>query len=194
MTEKTLTGKVQIELSDAISGQVLNLIQKDSLTQLFSCNPSATEIVSYSFFIPDSISSLQHKITASTGEFSDGEQRWLPVLSRKILVTETMPLWLMAIRPIVRDEKLTGNVSTTLKQHQLTLETAANPSWYAIQSLPYLAKPTNACIEQQFNAFMPIAFRRGLLTNIRLLARCLNAGNNRAIKKPSYRLWIKIPN
>ncbi|MCP4217992.1 MAG: hypothetical protein GY765_25335, partial [bacterium] len=43
--------------------------------------------------------------------------------------------------------------STTLKHHKLTLEFTANPVWYAVQALPYLAEYPHDCMEQVFSRF-----------------------------------------
>ena len=54
-----LSGFVELELTDALSGEPLKLIGKDKLKQPFQCKPSETVIVLYSFVIPDTLSSLQ---------------------------------------------------------------------------------------------------------------------------------------
>ena len=42
--------------------------------------------------VPDGCGFLTYKAVASTGRLSDGEEGYLPVLSRRILVTESLPL------------------------------------------------------------------------------------------------------
>ncbi|MBC7903061.1 MAG: alpha-2-macroglobulin, partial [Gemmatimonadaceae bacterium] len=51
-------------------------------------------------------------------------------------------------------EKLlkSGN-SETLQQHAITVEFTTNPSWYAVQALPYLAEYPYECAEQIFNRY-----------------------------------------
>ena len=91
---------------------------------------------------------------AKAGDFSDGEQNALPVLSNRLLVTETLPMWIRSnqTRTFTLD-KLKTNTSTTLKNHKLTLEMTSNPAWYAVQALPYLMEYPYECNEQTFSRY-----------------------------------------
>ncbi len=46
-----------------------------------------------------------------------------------------------------------GNQSTTLRNHRLTLEYTSNPAWYAVQALPYLMEFPHECAEQVFSRY-----------------------------------------
>lgn len=80
------------------------------------------------------------KIVAETEKFSDGEQRYLPVLPDKVLVTESQTITLRAgqTRTFTFDNfiKNLKNVET----ENFTVEYAGNPTWYAVQALPSVAK------------------------------------------------------
>ncbi len=91
---------------------------------------------------------------AKAGDFSDGEQNVLPVLTNRMLVTETLPMWVRSnqTKTFVLD-KLKDNTSTTLKHHKLTLEITSNPAWYAVQALPYLMEYPYDCNEQIFSRY-----------------------------------------
>lgn len=74
------------------------------------------------------------RIMAKTSEGNDGEQRLLPVLSKQILVTESIPFYLM-------DEKETHvrlPRQAVENPYRVTLEMTANPVWYAVQALATL--------------------------------------------------------
>src|SRR4030065_1206226 len=91
---------------------------------------------------------------AKAGDFSDGEQNVLPVLSNRMLVTETLPMWVRSNQTKTFTlDKLKNNASTTLKNHKLTLEITSNPAWYAVQSLPYLMEYPYDCSEQTFSRY-----------------------------------------
>ena len=47
---------------------------------------------SWKIKVPDGLGFLTYKVVASTGRVSDGEEGALPVLSRRIFVTESLPL------------------------------------------------------------------------------------------------------
>src|SRR5690606_29873324 len=85
------------------------------------------------------------------GNFTDGEENTLPVVTNRTLVTETLPL------PIRGNEsktftldKLANTTSETRVNHVLTVEFTGNPAWYAVQALPYLMEYPYECAEQIF--------------------------------------------
>jgi hypothetical protein len=78
----------------------------------------------------------------------------LPVLTNRILVTESMPLNLRnSTTKDFKFENLSNNNSTTRTNHSLTVEYTSNPIWYAVQALPYLKENANDCSEQVFNRY-----------------------------------------
>ncbi|UOQ65470.1 alpha-2-macroglobulin family protein [Hymenobacter volaticus] len=86
------------------------------------------------------------------GTVSDGEENTLPVLPNRLLVTESLSL------PIVGSatrefelKKLTSTTSPTRRSYSLTLEMTQNPTWYAVQALPYLMEYPYECSEQVFS-------------------------------------------
>ncbi len=88
------------------------------------------------------------------GNFSDGEESTLPVLTNSMLVTEAMS---MPVRPLETKtfdfQRLRTVKSPTLRQHKLTLEFTSNPAWYAVQALPYMMEYPYECTEQTFSRF-----------------------------------------
>ena len=89
-----------------------------------------------------------------SGTYSDGEQGALPVLNNRMLVTETLPMWVRSneTRTFVLD-KLKNVSSKTLDHQKLTLEITSNPAWYAVQALPYLMEYPYECNEQTFSKY-----------------------------------------
>lgn len=103
--------------------------------------------------VPDGLGPITYKAVGSTGKLSDGEAGMVPVLSRRILVTESLPL---PIRGKQSKEfeftKLLGSGDSNSLQHQsLTVQMVSNPSWYAVMALPYLMEFPHECSEQTFN-------------------------------------------
>tara|TARA_R110002020_G_scaffold137434_2_gene306552 strand:- start:88089 stop:94160 length:6072 start_codon:yes stop_codon:yes gene_type:complete len=154
LTENQLSGKAYLLLEDAVTGkeitaQLIKDLGRDGND--FTIDAKGSSQVTWTFGIPDGIQAVQYTVTATAGNFSDGEQNLLPVLSNRQLVTETLPMW-------VRNngsksfllKKLRDNVSPTLKNHKLTLEITSNPAWYAVQALPYLMEYPYECSEQTF--------------------------------------------
>jgi len=166
LTKKSLSGIAQLELTDVITGKSIshNLLLDDgngpqdgiaqSGRQSFQVDSLGNTEVSWQLKIPADIQAIQYKIVAKAGDFSDGEQNVLPVLTNRMMVTETLPMWVRSnqTRTFVMN-KLKDNTSTTLKHHKLTLEITSNPAWYAVQALPYLMEYPHDCNEQIFSRY-----------------------------------------
>ena len=159
LTENELSGQAFLILSDAVSGKdittnVLSSTNSGAIEKTFSVPASGNTQVSWSLSIPDNIQAVQYKIIAKSETFSDGEQNALPVLSNRMLVTETLPIWVRSNQTKTFTlDKLATNTSTTLKNHKLTLEITSNPAWYAVQALPYLMEYPYECNEQTFSRY-----------------------------------------
>ena len=161
LSNKTLNGVAQLVLTDAISGKdiskdLLNIGTSTTLSNLqnFTINAKGNTNVNWTLNIPNNIQALQYKIVAKADKFSDGEQNVLPVLSNRMLVTETLPMWVRSNQTKTFSlDKLKNQTSTTLSHHKLTLEITSNPAWYAIQSLPYLMEYPYECAEQTFSRY-----------------------------------------
>src|SRR5439155_9778180 len=84
---------------------------------------------------------------------SDGEEGALPVLARRILVTESLPLPIRgpATKKFQFTKLLNSGGSKTLQNQSLTVQMVSHPSWYAVMALPYLMEFPYECSEQVFN-------------------------------------------
>ncbi|SHH26607.1 alpha-2-macroglobulin family protein [Winogradskyella jejuensis] len=160
LTDKELSGTASLILEDAITGKDItsDLLSSSPLGKLdganFSVDAKGNANASWSLTIPDNIQAIQYKIIAQTENFSDGEQNVLPVLTNRMLVTESLPMWVRSNQTKTFTlDKLANNSSTTLKNHKLTLEITSNPAWYAVQALPYLMEYPYDCNEQTFSRY-----------------------------------------
>ena len=155
LTNNQLSGFAKLILTDAITGKEIDIaLENLNSTKNFTVDKDGNTNVSWNLSIPETVQAVQYKIVAKAGDFSDGEQNVLPVLSNRMLVTETLPMWVKSneTKTFTLD-KLKNNTSSTLKNHKLTLEMTSNPVWYAIQSLPYLMEYPYECAEQVFSRY-----------------------------------------
>ncbi len=163
LTEKARSGEVKLELADALTGkevtkQLLIGMSRNNKggdssgdVQSFMVDSLGNTQVSWRLKIPTAFQAIQYRIIAKAGDYGDGEQNVLPVLTNRMLVTETMPMWVRGNQTKnFTLEKLKDNTSTTLKHHKLSLEITSNPAWYAVQALPYLMEYPYDCNEQTF--------------------------------------------
>ena len=157
ISKENLSGTVRLEMLDAISMKPIKEIfaKNEKQDKQFEVKSENNTIINWQLQIPEGIEAIMYKVVAKAGDFSDGEQKAIPVLTNRMLVTESMPL------PIRGNESKTfkfkklinSGKSKTLRNYKLTLEFTSNPAWYAIQALPYLIEYPYECTEQTFSRF-----------------------------------------
>ncbi len=153
LSEGTIEGVSSIQLLDAISGQDVTKLFCTVAENNFNVGSKQNVATEWKVSVPlDWSSPLEYKVIARSELISDGEGSVLPVLTDKILVTETLPLPVKAGQSKTFTFKsLKENTSNTLKPVQYALEFTANPVWYAVKALPYLAEYPHECSEQIFS-------------------------------------------
>ncbi|WP_291086293.1 MG2 domain-containing protein [Flavobacterium sp. BFFFF1] len=167
LSSTSKSGMAVLMLFDANTMQPIDTIAMNTEdTRNFTVNPMGTTSVSWKISIPEGLQGVQYKVLAKAGDFSDGEENIIPVLSNSILVTESLPLWVREnSKKTYVLNNLKNNTSTTLRNHNLTLEYTSNPAWIAIQSLPYLMEYEHECAEQTFSRFYANAIATKIISD-----------------------------
>lgn len=137
LTAQSLKGVVRVEWFDPMSEQVIKT-QKEKITIPAGRNA----VVTFDYTADERFDLLGVRLVAEAGNFSDGEQHILPVLSDKQFVTEavTMPLRGNETRTFDLDE-LFNRHAPSATHRRLTVEMTGNPAWLAVQALPAMALP-----------------------------------------------------
>ncbi|MCR9287042.1 MAG: MG2 domain-containing protein [Bacteroidetes bacterium] len=155
LSDRQLSGEAALNLNNAMTG---NPVFGDNslVNRSFEIEAGQSFPLSWRFKVPDvsDVPMIEHTVFAQAGDFSDAEKSAAPVLSNRMLVTETKPLPIRGNETkVFTFERLKNNNSNTLKHHGLTLEFTQNPAWYAVQALPYLMEYPYECTEQIFSRF-----------------------------------------
>jgi uncharacterized protein YfaS (alpha-2-macroglobulin family) len=155
MSDKNLEGQARLEFFDALTMQpVDNLLKNENNIRAFSIKAGQSINLEWNIEIPENLQAISYRIVAKAGDFSDGEEMILPVVTNRTLVTESLPLPIRGKQTKeFKFDKLLNNTSSTLKSHRYTLEFTSNPAWYAVQALPYLMEYPYECTEQTFSRF-----------------------------------------
>ncbi len=86
-------GTVRLTFADARTGESVDAkLGNDDRDQAFDIPAGESKSLAWRLSVPDDLGFLTYKAVGSTGRLSDGEEGFLPVLSRRILVTESLPL------------------------------------------------------------------------------------------------------
>ncbi|TQI69986.1 TonB-dependent SusC/RagA subfamily outer membrane receptor [Gramella sp. Hel_I_59] len=153
LSSEPMTGNAVLKLFDAVTMEPADIPMGNTETlQAFQIQAGKTRVVSWKLFVPETIPAVTYRILAKAGDFSDGEENLLPVLKNRMLVYESIPLFVRAGETENFEfENLKSNDSETMKNHQFTFEYTSNPGWFALQSLPYLMEYEHDCSEQIFS-------------------------------------------
>ncbi len=154
LSDKEQSGQVALEFLDAITDNSRNEEFKNSESKKsFTIPAGQSKGITWKIDVPLKPGFVKYKAVGATDTNSDGEEGMLPILSSRILVTESLPLPIRG--PETKDFKFTKLIdsanSETLEQKGLTVEVTSNPAWYAVQALPYLIEFPHECSEQTFN-------------------------------------------
>ncbi|AXT52932.1 alpha-2-macroglobulin [Aquimarina sp. BL5] len=149
---KKMKGLVSLSLTDEISQNDLKTVFVDNNNvQNFAIDARGNTSIHWKLYIPSSVQAIRYKIVAKAGKFSDGEESIIPVLTNRMLVTESVPMWVRAgEQKTFGFAKMNDQPSATRQNHQVTLEYTTNPAWFAIKSIPYLMEYPYECAEQTF--------------------------------------------
>lgn len=139
-SDKKVSGNARMQILDAETQKVV--WQK---TQNYSINAEGSATVSFD------VQGLKegvyiNKVVAAGNGYSDGEQHYLPVLSDRELVVNTLPITLhqqgeqsFDLCKLFLDKE--GKQAKGTEEAKVTVEYTNNPSWLMIKALPAISNP-----------------------------------------------------
>ena len=155
ISEHALDIKTEIQFFDALTMKPISerlLLEPGVKTAQLEAG--GNQAVSWQIRIPDGLQAVTYRVTATSDRFSDGEESVIPVLTNRMLVTESLPLSVRGNQTRSYEfTKLLNDQSETLKNHSYTLEFTSNPAWSAILALPYFMEYPYDCVEQAFSRY-----------------------------------------
>jgi uncharacterized protein YfaS (alpha-2-macroglobulin family) len=165
LSEKELSGEAVLELFDleteASLGSTYQLSEQPATFQLA---PRASQTVSWKIEVPvDAAGVLAYRVIARSGNYADGEEAAIPVLTNRILLTEAQPLFVRAgtTKEITLSELVKAAPNTMHKAFRLDI--TSNPAWEAVKALPYLQEYPYDCTEQLVNRYFANALAHTLV-------------------------------
>jgi len=139
VSDKEVKGMVKLELFVPETEKVVLMQERP-----FEVKANETEKISFSFEATDEHKGLAVRMVADGDTFSDGEQRYLPILSNKQKLTESVLLNAHGKGTFTYSlESLFNHRSKSVTRPQMWVEFTGNPLWYAVQSLKAVSNPEN---------------------------------------------------
>jgi 5-hydroxyisourate hydrolase-like protein (transthyretin family) len=162
-SENEQSGTARFTLADAATDEdrtaKMGIVSPD---QKFTVPAKESRTLKWKIAVPDGAGFLKYKAVAATDNLTDGEEGWLPVISRRILVTESMslPIRNAGTKEFEFTKLLGSGESETLENRFLHVQVVSQPAWYAVMALPYLMEYPHECSEQTFNRYYANALAR----------------------------------
>jgi uncharacterized protein YfaS (alpha-2-macroglobulin family) len=139
LTDKEINATVTFDLIDPTIDKVIVL--KDNKKRTVDLKANETKVVEWEITEFENLELVVCKVIAVAGNFSDGEQKYLPVLPDNVLVTESMPMTIRGGQTRTFNFRSLAENLSGVDTRNLTVEFSANPAWYAVQALPTLSQP-----------------------------------------------------
>ncbi len=190
-SEKPQSGTVRLTFDNAFTGQSADRLLEIHPTGEAATNSPRTEqsftipakqsrTFAWRISVPDGCGFLTYKAVAAGAHVSDGEEGAVPVLSRSILVTESLPLPIRgpATKKFEFGKLLKSAASKSLQNQSLTVQMVSRPAWYAVLALPYLMEYPYECSEQIFNRLYANALARTIANSDPKIRRVFDQWKN----------------
>jgi uncharacterized protein YfaS (alpha-2-macroglobulin family) len=178
LTDQEITGNSQLQFLNASTLQPVDAwFQNLTQFQYFTVAAGQSTVVSFQSEVPYNFNeAVTYRIVAKANDKSDGEEMTLPVLTNRMLVTESLPLNMrgdgtkeFTFTKLLNSSPLGGGregASPTLQHHRFTVEFTSNPVWYAVQALPYMMEYPYECAEQTWNRFYANALAHHIVSKM----------------------------
>ena len=171
-----LAGTVRFSLADAGTDRSRDDLIDGPREQAFDLAAGESRSVVFTVTVADGTDVLKYLATgsadASGRKAADGEEAFVPVLPRRVPVTETIPLTIRGpgTRTVSLD-RLAKSAGTEIRSQSLVVQAASNPAWYAVLALPVIMEHADESTETLFTRLYANTLARHLATSDPRIAR-----------------------
>lgn len=134
LTATPLSGTLTLTLLDAQTEQTVATVR-----QAFNLPAGATQTLRLEFKADFTAPVLVCRVAGKAGNFSDGEEHYLPVLDSRVQVVRSVPFSLNGAGSATWQLDTLWTDRRLAADRRLTVELSSNPLWYAVAALPALA-------------------------------------------------------
>jgi uncharacterized protein YfaS (alpha-2-macroglobulin family) len=153
LTEEELSVAVELTFFNPVNDKEIKLFSAPT-KQKISVGAGRNKAVEWEIDLNDVPDLVAYKIVAKSKKFSDGEQKVIPVLDNRQFITEALPFVTVGKGTHrFTFDRFKNSTSTTIDNHNYTLEYTANPIWQVVLALPYMTDYPYECAEQVFTRF-----------------------------------------
>lgn len=155
LEDKALSGSASLQILNAETNEDISSLFGISSVQNFEIKATGNSVLSWNLKAPfNKVSSIIIKVVAKAGDYSDGEQIPVAILSNRMLLTDALPVFVKEGQTKTFTlESLKNNTSNTVANFSNILELKTNPIWEIIFALPNLSEDLNISSDARFNTW-----------------------------------------
>jgi hypothetical protein len=165
-----LAGTVKFTLADARTDADRGGLIDGPRELPFDLAAGESKPVVFTVKVADGTETLRYLATGSAGKAADGEEAFVVVLPRRVLVSESVPVTIRG--PGARKvslERLAQSADpaagTDIESQSLVVQATSNPAWYAVLALPSIMEDADESTETLFTRLYANALARHLATS-----------------------------
>jgi TonB-dependent SusC/RagA subfamily outer membrane receptor len=178
-----MTGKTICKIEDAVTGEDITGVIVKNKENNFEVAAQSNTVTAFTLNIPaNQVNPIKVVIKAIAGEFGDGEEHIIPVMTGKVLVKQAVPF------------SLTNHADTLISMPVLNdvygigVNIQPKPQGALINSLPFLANYSFDCAEQTFNKMLANVTALDIIRTDKTIQQLHTAINNAVHKAVTPRL------
>jgi hypothetical protein len=167
-----LAGSVKFALADARTDRSRDDLVDGPREVPFDLAAGESKPVVFTVKVADGTETLRYLATGSAGKAADGEEAFVVVLPRRVLVSESVPVTIRGPgeRKVSLD-RLAKSAGTDIQSQSLVVQATSNPAWYAVLALPTIMEQADESTETLFTRFYANSLARHLATSDPRIAR-----------------------
>ncbi len=136
LTDETLSPSARLEVFDD-NDTLADMIISDALVEMKQIPAGQSRSVRWKVAMKKDLNIVKFKFSAFADCFSDAELHGMPVLSTDVFLTQT---YSMTVDANSAKEYIFNIINDEERNHDIRLDFKANPVYYAVQALPYIAE------------------------------------------------------
>ncbi|MFM8578329.1 MAG: alpha-2-macroglobulin family protein, partial [Planctomycetaceae bacterium] len=155
-----LTGTVRFALADSRTGDRRDDLLDGPTEQAFDLGAGESKPLVFKVRVTGGSDVLTYLATGSPGRLTDGEEGLLPVLPRKVLVSESVPVTIRGPGSTEAVLERLAKPTDSMQNQSLVVQASSNPAWYAVMAMPSIMEEADEGVDTLFNRLYVNALAR----------------------------------
>jgi alpha-2-macroglobulin len=190
-SDRELKGSLNFDIIDVATDQSIlsdfGLAKSDASGKAFTVAKSGGANLTFPIKTPSRVGQIAFKVTATSGNYSDGELRPIPILPGRMHLMQSRFVTLKDdAKRVMKFDDLARNNDPTLINEQMVVTLDAQLFYSVLSALPYLVNYPYECTEQTLNRFVSTGILSSLYNQYPAIERMAKEFSSR---KTQFEQW-----